>query len=365
MRRRWKALLTADLHLGDKMYQLREREQDVYDACKQVMQIAKSSGVDIVIVAGDAFDTGRPQASAVAALKNAVDEFGGPVFGIEGNHDRVGTGEWLSVCGVTPLSMREYDPDLGVYGIDHERPSDLMARLEELATMCEENEQTIPLLVLHCGFLELGDPFAAEVTFDNVMPYLKRMGTKTVCVGHIHKHQVAVYTKDGYSVTFIQPGSIEVGSVNEEKEKVVYLVEFGNDGITACSAARLSTRPFKEYRLDSADDYASFVDGIEKDAEAKNALNIIRYRSTVNEISNGIDALMRRLGLLYKKLPYCEELAVEEVERDHQLISLESIVADYYEKGGDVYELLMLMLNNPEKTAEKAEQYILGKDYKN
>jgi len=357
-------LFAADLHLGDRMYGLKDREEDFYSAASVVFDKANYHAVDAVVLAGDIFDISRPQAKAVATLKDGVDTCNAPVFGIEGNHDRVGTGEWLYVCGVTPLGQQDYDSSLGVYGIDYLKPSLLLEKLEEVALMCENENLRIPVLVLHCGFAEMGDPFAAELTFENVMPFLKRMKTHTVLVGHIHQHMRKDVEYDGHRVTFLQPGSTEVGSLNEEKDKKVFLVQFNDAELMACEDIPIPTRKFNEIRIDTKEDYAKFLGDFDNDKDIQYSMNIVRVRNDIDGAIAGIEQSMKKIGALVRLIPYGDEFTVEEIDRDNQIVSLESVVEDYFEKGTDVYELLLEMLHNPEKTSEIAETFMNNEQQK-
>lgn len=356
--KKMKILMTADLHMGDRMYGLKEREDDVYSAFDRVCSIAKSSGVDAMIIAGDAFDTSRPPAAAVARLRGCIDRIGIRVYGIEGNHDRVGTGEWLGVCGVEDLYSGDYDSELGIYGIGYARPSELVDRLESLASYCESNDVSIPVLVLHCGFAEMGDPFAAELSFERIMPILRRIGTHTVCVGHIHVHMVKSVTFDGYTVTFIQPGSIEVGSLNEEREKFVYIADFDESGLRTVSEARIKTRPILETNIDTRDDYDRFVASA-GERNVAGALNIVRVNPDIDDCINGIERALHGVGAIFRILPSrCPVPLVPEEDRSNRLALLENVIESIFDKGSDEYELIVEMLRCPEKTADTAEKYL-------
>jgi len=358
--RRVRALVTADLHLGDRMYGLKEREQDTYDAAREVFKMARGMQCDVCFLAGDVFDTTRPPAAAVATLSHCVNNIFGPAFGIEGNHDKVGTGEWLEVCGVTSLEEKEPQDEILAYGLNYAKPSELIEKLEDCAARVESTGVPIVLLLLHCGFAEMGDPFAAEITFEKVMPYLKRMGTKIVCVGHIHKRITQNVTIDGHTVTFIQPGSIERNALNEEPDKYVDVIEYDETGLKGHSCVPIKTRKFNEVTIDTADDYASFIGSVDNDV-IKTSMNILRVRSTIDGAISGIEQAMRRVGGLYRILTYCDDLKVEEFDRENQIVSLESVVETYFDKGSEIYELLIEFLRTPEKTSEIAENFMTQK----
>jgi len=62
----------ADTHLGLKQYNSDEREQDVYDAFNQAIDISIQDHVDFVIFAGDIFENPKPNGNAILQMANAL-----------------------------------------------------------------------------------------------------------------------------------------------------------------------------------------------------------------------------------------------------------------------------------------------------
>ncbi len=86
-----KILHTADWHLGHLLYSC-NRIDEHRDACRQLIEIAKTERPDAVIIAGDIYDVATPSAEAeklfvetILGLTNAVP--GMVVTAIAGNHD--------------------------------------------------------------------------------------------------------------------------------------------------------------------------------------------------------------------------------------------------------------------------------------
>lgn len=349
-----KALVTADLHLGYRMYGLKQRELDFYQSAFNAFDVAKAENVDAVFLAGDVFDTTRPPAAAVSALERCVRLHGIETLGIEGNHDRIDTGEWLSVCGVKPIGTGSVY-DKRVVGINYRRPKELLEALETTASECESLGIRIPVVLLHCGFENMGDPFAADLPTGAVMPYLKRIGCHTVCVGHIHKRMVRTDEFDGHTVTFLQPGSIETCSLNEEREKSVFVIDF-DDRSMRYKEVPLQTREFKDAHIDTQDDLKSFL--AEPDWSFDEKMTVVRVRSSVDGAMAAVEQKLR--GRLYRILAYNDKVEMAEVDRSSQLVTLESVIGEYFDEGSDVYELLGEILKSPDRTADIAEQYIQG-----
>ena len=353
-----KAIVAADLHLGYRMYGLKQREQDFYDSCRRLYETAKKHAVNKVLLAGDIFDVPRPPAAAVETLSktanDAFNECGIETLGIEGNHDRLGTGAWLRVCGIEPLDgIGQVD---GISGLDYRRPKELLEALSDLADRCDDTGMRIRVLLLHCGFEDMGDPFAADLPVSAVMPYLKRIGVHTVCVGHIHVKMTKEAEFEGHKVTFLQPGSTETCSLAEEKGKSVFLVEFDDTRLLSCSEIPIETRRFKDTRIDSAKDLEAFVALDPK--EFSGVMNIVRVRSDVNGAVQAVESKLA--GELFRVTTYTEKLEAKAVDRAQQLVSLESVIEEYFDPGSDVYEILKELLRNPDDVVGIVERYMKG-----
>lgn len=85
-----KILHTADWHLGKKLLDF-QRHQEQKDVLEEIIQLADRESVDLIIVAGDLFDTFNPPAEAEDLLYSTLKRLalGGsrPVIAIAGNHD--------------------------------------------------------------------------------------------------------------------------------------------------------------------------------------------------------------------------------------------------------------------------------------
>ena len=62
----------SDTHLGLVQYGSNEREQDVYDAFNQAIDISIKDQVDFVIFAGDIFENPKPNGNAILQMANAL-----------------------------------------------------------------------------------------------------------------------------------------------------------------------------------------------------------------------------------------------------------------------------------------------------
>jgi DNA repair exonuclease SbcCD nuclease subunit len=79
----------ADTHLGYKQYNLDIREQDIYDAFNQAIDIALEERADVIVHSGDLFDSPRPPIKALYVLSEALRKIEGKIkfVGVLGEHD--------------------------------------------------------------------------------------------------------------------------------------------------------------------------------------------------------------------------------------------------------------------------------------
>lgn len=88
----------ADTHLGKKFSSLgiEERDRDVEEAFKQMMELLVTEHVNILVIAGDLFERPRPNNSTLLFFRDSVKEFlekGGKIILVNGDHDTPGEAE--------------------------------------------------------------------------------------------------------------------------------------------------------------------------------------------------------------------------------------------------------------------------------
>lgn len=84
-----KVLHTGDLHIGKSLCEFSMMEEQHY-ILQQIVSVAKSEEVDVVIIAGDVYDRSIPPTEAVEILEEFLQELiscGIKVFMTSGNHD--------------------------------------------------------------------------------------------------------------------------------------------------------------------------------------------------------------------------------------------------------------------------------------
>ena len=144
-------LATADVHLGKKLYNEPELEEDLRDNLSRLVDLAISKKVKYVVQAGDLFEDNFPKPHTVAFVSHQVQRLanhGITLIGIAGDHDKPLKNEaWYRIAGIVPVSAI---PEFA--GIDYFDYSSVTP--EELVELLKDNKdpQKVQWLVLHCQF---------------------------------------------------------------------------------------------------------------------------------------------------------------------------------------------------------------------
>lgn len=354
-----KLMHIADLHLGCRMYGIQQREEDFYDALKRVGDIAKNEHVDVVVVAGDVFDTSKPSARAVYEMSSFCRDLyreGIEVVGIEGNHDLTGDSYWLRVCGMYPLSTAPYENSMSgvrIAGLNWCRSEQLITELEKLADECEGSGSKRPVVVLHCGFAEMGAGFNPDLSAGQIAPLLKRIGCTYCAAGHIHIPMEQRH--DG--IWFVQPGSLEMKSVDEPQTKSVEIVEIddGTGEVKDMRSVPYQTRQIKFFNVNTEEELSSLCAAA---ADAKTAESLCVFYVN-NAIDNGVSRVSewaKDRGFMFRVLPVGAKAdAQREYDRSNSMNLLKDAVEAYFREGSDQHRLVLdiLATGNPRLIVEK------------
>jgi uncharacterized membrane protein YbhN (UPF0104 family) len=82
-----KIALSADLHLGIRQFNNKQRWQDYLDAYNKLTKKVKQLQVDAFVIAGDIFNKSRPHPGIVRKFLKETSKVDCPVMLIRGNHD--------------------------------------------------------------------------------------------------------------------------------------------------------------------------------------------------------------------------------------------------------------------------------------
>jgi DNA repair exonuclease SbcCD nuclease subunit len=242
----------ADTHIGYSAYRkieeatgLNQREVDVYEAFTQFVDSAVAERPDVIVHAGDLFDSVRPTNRAISFVLGQLlrlSEARIPFVVISGNHETPRLKETGSVFSlfdhiphVHPVYGNEYEvvelDDLTIHAIPH--CDDLEAEKTKMLENTDRNGINIALLhaiVLGSGLptFMMGEFNEQTVTIDNVTKF------DYLALGHFHA--CTRVRDDAYYA-----GSTERFSFNEVKDAKGFL----DVTLTGAGEPKVRFRPLK------------------------------------------------------------------------------------------------------------------------
>ena len=213
----------SDSHLGLIQYGSEERENDVYDAFHQAIDISIKDHVDFVIFAGDIFHVPTPSGTAIMHMANALKRLklnNIDSFFILGEHD-------ISRIRATPVpyvyhnlefaryigqGKPVYYKDVLLVGFDKIRKSEMSdygKKFEEIDSIAKQHNGH-KILVMHQGITEI-NKFAAELNSTDLPKNFTYYA-----LGHLHDQFLKKFSHlDG---PLAYPGSIELTTSEGIKE---------------------------------------------------------------------------------------------------------------------------------------------------
>ncbi|MGI0082581.1 MAG: metallophosphoesterase [Nitrosopumilaceae archaeon] len=246
----------SDTHLGFVQYHSEEREEDVYSAFDQAIDVSIKDHVDFVIFAGDIFHVPNPGGKAILVLANALKRLKQnkiDSFFILGEHD-------ISRIRATPVPFVYHNLEFSKYigngkpfyykdvlllGFDKRRKSEVHTLESEFvaADLVAKNHHGHKILVLHQGIAEI-NKFAGELNSTD----LPRNFTY-YAMGHLHESELKKFGHLGGPLVY--PGSIELTSSEgiKDTQKGFYEVDISSSEARP-SWIKLDTRPQLSIKTD-------------------------------------------------------------------------------------------------------------------
>jgi DNA repair protein SbcD/Mre11 len=257
----------SDTHLGFVQYHSEERENDIYTAFDQAIDVSIKDHVDFVIHSGDIFHVPNPSGKAIVVLANALKRLKQnniDSFFILGDHD-------ISRIRATPvpfvynnLEFSKYIgngkpfvyKDIFIAGFDKRRKAEIESFEEDFSRVDAEakKHQGHKILVLHQGITEI-NKFAGEL---NSVDLPKNF--TYYAMGHLHEQELKRFSHLGGPLAY--PGSIELTSSEgiKETQKGFYQVDISSPEPSP-TWIKLDTRPQFSFKT-SMDNISSEVDAI-------------------------------------------------------------------------------------------------------
>ncbi len=215
----------ADMHLGCKLYNLPELEQDMKDLFVDICDIAIAKKVDYLLIGGDLFNNNKPTpdlVNFVAEQIKRLKESGVSTLGICGDHDLpVNDTTWMRVSGIQPVLPAENNIPyfVGVdYNIDQQ---EVMNKVIACAS------KDVHWIMLH-GQVQQLFKFVEEkkkLDFSNIKLFELFPNLKGIVLGDIHNGAEMVITsgsKEAYMGYCGSPGITKSDEINNKKGLLYY-----------------------------------------------------------------------------------------------------------------------------------------------
>ena len=284
----------SDTHLGLVQHGSNEREQDVYDAFNEAIDISIKDQVDFIIFAGDIFENPKPNGNAILQMANALKrlkENDIDSFFILGEHDvsnikyqnpvpyiyhnlgfskYIGNGKPIEYKGIM------------LVGFDKIRPPEMAQNEERFLDVDKsvENFSGHKILVLHQGITEF-NKFAGELQSTDLPKNFTYYA-----MGHLHDKDVKQFNHLKGPIAY--PGSIELTTSEGIKDikKGFFEVDIsGNEAIPKW--VELDTRPQFSFKVEH------------------------------KELTKTIDEITEKISSLTKKPVIEVKIQGEDIEIDH------------------------------------------------
>lgn len=145
-------LHTSDWHIGKRLMG-RERLDEQAEVLDEIISLCDRENVELVLIAGDIFDTYTPSADAEDLFYTKIKALAGEtraVLIISGNHD-----DGVRLAAVSPLAQKQ-----GIYIVGNSRAS----------VPCEKNERSVYPVASGTGYV-IFENGKGEKTFVSLLPY--------------------------------------------------------------------------------------------------------------------------------------------------------------------------------------------------
>ncbi len=253
----------ADTHIGYSTYRridestgLNQREVDTYGAFKRFVDYAIAEKPEVVLHAGDLFDSVRPTNRAISFVLEQLLRLNAakiPFVVIAGNHETPRlkeTGSVFSLFEHIPFVHAVYKDnyelvevaDVRIHAIPHSDDIEGEKR-KMLANCCERgaDDDKLNIAVLHAGVFGAGKQMFLMDEFNEQLISIHDLADfDYIALGHYHKY-IRVREDVYYA------GSTERFSFNEVNETKGFLeVQFGEDGKRAVIFHELKTRAMED-----------------------------------------------------------------------------------------------------------------------
>ena len=209
-------IATADVHLGKKLYNMPELEEDMKNNLAELVEIVLDKKVDYLVIVGDLFEDNNAKAHTITFVKSMVEKLrnnGTRTVGIAGDHDKpIKKSAWVSICGIEPVTI---EPAFA--GIDYFDYS--TTNVSELINLIKGDRDCDKVLwmFLHCQFPQLFDRTEPKklIDYNRLNLFHNFPNIQGIIAGDIHFAPEGVAYGIGRKAYVGYPGSLGVTDRSE------------------------------------------------------------------------------------------------------------------------------------------------------
>lgn len=357
-----KFLIASDLHLSTHIWKHRPIYHDSLYAWKQIVDIAISCEVDVVILAGDLLDkqtnTSEPIAWFIKGLHELYDAKI-DVWYTQGQHE-MQSRPWASISDTAVhLHMQQEEAeDLVFAGCDFCQEKEL----QEFLT--NEPALNADVLIMHQVWLEfMGEECKPQGSFSDIPDNVQILIT-----GDYHEHLVTDYEIRGRKLTVLSPGSTHLRSIAEPEDKYVFLMDSSRKPsikslpLASRRVLRLdvSSKPELKAAKKAIEGFLSLAEDYAEENKMPEAVRKplvhITYNKEDSELASKLDATFNDKAHLFYKVvrSYQEEELqpnmssyVDAEDRVSMLGVLDNYVDEMREPGAHLLAKTLLQSNEP------------------
>ena len=209
-------IATADLHIGKKLYNMPELEEDLRNNLSRLVDLAIDKKVDYLIEAGDLFEDNFAKADRIGFVVKEVERLKNhniKMVGIAGDHDKPSKDEcWYKIARLDSVNIDPSFSGIDYFDYSTVEPEDIVSMLKE-----HKDPSKILWIFLHCQFPQIFQRAEPKKTIDfNRLKLFENFpNIQGIIAGDVHFAPETRAYGVGREAYVGYPGSLGVNDISE------------------------------------------------------------------------------------------------------------------------------------------------------